>query len=195
MTPKPQRSAPPNTVCDFEHQCYPEKGGPRVQAPGAPPVEPTPSPTPTTLPSAATPPAPPPQVPDEPIVATWRNCIGRALQNYEQSHDVHALQAATGSCSCAWRSRVARTTPAQNLRPRWRRPRLMADGTLAAVGGPSAAMPTATVRLGQALLTTAKGRRGWLKCHLRDICGRDELGRTRGADLIDFDPRSYFLDD
>ena len=86
VTPQPQRSAPPNTVCDFEHQCYPEKGGPRVQAPGAPPVE------------AATPPATRPEVPDEPIVATWRSCIGRALQNYEQSHDVHALQAATASC-------------------------------------------------------------------------------------------------
>ena len=29
---------------------------------------------------------------------TWRDCIGRALQNYEQSHDLHALQVATGSC-------------------------------------------------------------------------------------------------
>ena len=28
VTPQPQHSAPPNTVCDFEHQCYPEKGGP-----------------------------------------------------------------------------------------------------------------------------------------------------------------------
>ena len=64
VTPQPQHSAPPNTVCDFEHQCYPEKGGP----------------------------------PDEPIVVTWRDCIGRALQNYEQSHDLHALQVATGSC-------------------------------------------------------------------------------------------------
>jgi hypothetical protein len=42
--------------------------------------------------------APRPQVPDEPIVATWRDCIDRALQNYEQSHDLHALQVATGSC-------------------------------------------------------------------------------------------------
>jgi hypothetical protein len=38
VTPKPQHSAPPNTVCDFEHQCYPEKGGPMVSAPLAPPV-------------------------------------------------------------------------------------------------------------------------------------------------------------
>ena len=38
VTPQPQHSARPNTVCDFEHQCYPEKGGPRVQAPMAPPV-------------------------------------------------------------------------------------------------------------------------------------------------------------
>ena len=83
VTPQPQNSARPNTVCDFEHHCYPEKGGPRVQAPVAPPVV------------AATPAAPPPKVPDEPIVATWRDCIGRALQSYEQSHNVHALQAAT----------------------------------------------------------------------------------------------------
>ena len=86
VTPQPQHSARPNTVCDFEHQCYPEKGGPRVQAPVAPPVV------------AAAPAAPRPEVPDEPIVATWRDCVGRALQNYEQSRDVHALQAATGSC-------------------------------------------------------------------------------------------------
>jgi hypothetical protein len=25
VTRQPQHSAPPNTVCDFEHQCYPEK--------------------------------------------------------------------------------------------------------------------------------------------------------------------------
>ena len=86
VTPQPQHSARPNTVCDFEHQCYPEKGGPRVQAPVAPPVV------------AAAPAAPRPKVPDEPIVATWRDCIGRALQSYEQSHNVHALQATTGSC-------------------------------------------------------------------------------------------------
>ena len=86
VTPQPQHSAPPNMVCDFEHQCYPEKGGPVVPAPVAPPVV------------AVKPIAPRPQVPDEPIVATWRDCMGRALQNYEQSHDLHALQVATGSC-------------------------------------------------------------------------------------------------
>jgi hypothetical protein len=42
--------------------------------------------------------APRPQVPDELIVATWRDCMGRALQNYEQSHDLHALQLATTNC-------------------------------------------------------------------------------------------------
>jgi hypothetical protein len=86
VTPKPQHSAPPNTVCDFEHQCYPEKGGSIVPSPLAPPVV------------DAKPAAPRPQVPDEPIVATWRDCMDRALRNYEQSHDLHALQAATGSC-------------------------------------------------------------------------------------------------
>ena len=30
VTPQPQRSASPKAVCDFEHQCYPEKGGPMV---------------------------------------------------------------------------------------------------------------------------------------------------------------------
>ena len=43
---------------------------------------------------------------------------------------------------------MARTTRGQNLRPRWRRHRLTADGTSVAAGGPSAAMPTATVRRG-----------------------------------------------
>ena len=86
MTPQPQHSAPPNSVCDFEHQCYPEKGGPAAPAPVAPPA-------------IAVKPIPPrPQVPDEPIVATWRDCMGQALQSYEQSHDLHALQLATGSC-------------------------------------------------------------------------------------------------
>ena len=86
VTPQPQHSAPPNTVCDFEHQCYPERGGPMVPAPVAPPA------------IVVKPIAPRPQVPDESIVATWRDCMGRALQNYEQSHDLHALQVATGSC-------------------------------------------------------------------------------------------------
>ena len=38
VTPKPQQSASPNIVCDFEHQCYPGKGGPVAKAPVAPPV-------------------------------------------------------------------------------------------------------------------------------------------------------------
>jgi hypothetical protein len=42
--------------------------------------------------------APHVQVPDEPIVAMWRDCMDRAMQTYEQSHNFHALQAATGSC-------------------------------------------------------------------------------------------------
>jgi hypothetical protein len=86
VTPQPQHSAAPNTVCDFEHQCYPEKGGPLVLAPATPPAE------------AVKPTAPQPQVPDEPIVATWRDCMDQALQNYEQSHDLRALQVATGRC-------------------------------------------------------------------------------------------------
>jgi len=86
VTPHPQHSAPRNTVCDFQHQCYPEEGGPMASAPATSPGivgEPT---------------APHPQVSDEPIVATWRDCMDRAMQTYEQSHDLHALQVATGSC-------------------------------------------------------------------------------------------------
>ena len=73
VTPQPQHSAPPNMVCDFEHQCYPEKGGPAASAPAAPPA------------IVVKPIAPRPQNPDEPIVATWRDCMSRALQTYEQS--------------------------------------------------------------------------------------------------------------
>ena len=86
VTPQPQHSASPNTVCDFQHQCYPEEGGPEAPAPMAPP------------PIAVEPIAPHPQVTDEPIVAIWRDCMDRAMQTYEQSHNLHALQAATGSC-------------------------------------------------------------------------------------------------
>jgi hypothetical protein len=87
VTPKPQQSAPPDTVCDFEHQCFPEKGGrPVVKPPVAPPVV------------ATKPAAPRPTVPDDLLVAAWRDCVGQALQDYEQSHNVHALRVATGSC-------------------------------------------------------------------------------------------------
>jgi hypothetical protein len=90
VTPQPQRSAPPNTVCDFEHQCYPEKGGPMVPAPGAPPVA-------AVKPVAPRPPAAN-STPDDPLVTAWRDCMGQALKYYEQSHNLHALQVATGSC-------------------------------------------------------------------------------------------------
>ena len=80
VKPQPQHSVQPNTVCDFEHQCYPEKGGPAASAPAAPPA------------IVVKPIAPRPQVPDEPVVATWRDCMDGALQAYEQSHNLHALQ-------------------------------------------------------------------------------------------------------
>ena len=115
VTPKPQHSSPPNPVCDFEHQCYPEKGGSGVPAPVAPPVGAANRTAPSTAKRAAPPvvaakraaspivaakrPATPPQAPDEPIVATWRDCVDRALRNYEQSHYLHAaLRMAMGSC-------------------------------------------------------------------------------------------------
>jgi hypothetical protein len=107
VTPKPQHFPPPNPICDFEHQCYPEKGGSKVRAPRAPPVVAAKrAARPVAAAKRAAPPiaaakraAPPPQVPDEPIVATWRDCMDRALQNYEQSHYLHAaLRMAMGSC-------------------------------------------------------------------------------------------------
>ena len=57
VTPQPQHSASPNTVCDFQNQCYPEKVGPAAPAPPAIVVKPI---------------APRPQFSDEPIVPTWR---------------------------------------------------------------------------------------------------------------------------
>jgi hypothetical protein len=86
VKPQPQQSFPPNTVCDFEHQCYPEEAGPVAPAPVAPPA------------IVVKPIAPRPQVPDEPIVARWRDCMDQALQTYETSHNLRALQMATGSC-------------------------------------------------------------------------------------------------
>jgi hypothetical protein len=86
VKPQPQHSVPSNTVCDFEHQCYPEKGGPATPAPAAPPA------------IVVRPIAPRPQVPDEPVVATWRDCMARALQTYEKSHNLHALQLTTENC-------------------------------------------------------------------------------------------------
>ena len=86
VKPQPQHSVPPNTVCDFEHQCYPEKGGPAASARVAPPA------------IVVKPVAPRLQVPDEPIVVAWRDCMDRALQTYEQSHNLQALQMATGNC-------------------------------------------------------------------------------------------------
>ena len=139
VTPLPQHSAPPNTVCDFEHQCYPEKGGPAVPAPLAPPVV------------AAKPAAPRPTVPDDPLVAAWRDCVGQALQNYEQSHNIHALQVATGSCQVRLEAQgdenFAGVEPPMPLAAPAGR---VDDATSVAAGGPSAAMPTATVRPGVA---------------------------------------------
>src|SRR5271157_4421866 len=87
VTPQPQHAAPPTTVCDFQHQCYPAKGGPMVAAPAVPPDV------------AAAPRSPPANsTTDDPLVAAWRSCMAQALQDYEQAHNLHALQAATGSC-------------------------------------------------------------------------------------------------
>jgi hypothetical protein len=90
VTPRPEPSAPANTVCDFEHQCYPEKGGPTAPAPVAPPAM-------VVKPIAPRPPAAN-STPDDPVVTAWRDCMGQALQNYEQSHNLHALQVTTTNC-------------------------------------------------------------------------------------------------
>src|SRR5215469_6159942 len=68
VKPQPQHFVPPNTYCDFEHQCYPANGGAATPAPGAPSA------------IVVKPIAPRPQVTDEPIVAMWRDCMARALQ-------------------------------------------------------------------------------------------------------------------
>ena len=86
VTPKPPQPAAPTADCDFEHHCYSDKGGPAVTAPVAPPAV------------ATKPVAPRPTVPDDPVVAAWRECMAQALQNYEQSHNLRALQRGTGSC-------------------------------------------------------------------------------------------------
>ena len=64
-----------------------QKGGPVVKAPVAPPVV------------ATKPVAPRPTVRDDPLVAAWRDCMGQALQNYEQSHT---------STPCRWRREAVR---------------------------------------------------------------------------------------
>ena len=145
VTPQPQHSAPPNSLCDFEHQCYPEKGGPTAPAPVAPPA------------IVVKPITPRHQAPDEPIVATWRGCMGRALQAYEQSHNLHALQVATGSCQVRLEEQGgedyagAEPPVLRRCLRGW-----VIDATSVAAGGPSAATPTATVRRGSSpLLTTA----------------------------------------
>jgi hypothetical protein len=76
----------------------------------------------------------------------WRDCMGQALQNYEESHNLHALQAATGSCQVRLEEQGGEDFA--GTAPRWRRPPRMAVAISAAAGGPSAAMPTATVRRG-----------------------------------------------
>jgi hypothetical protein len=90
LTATPQHSAPPNTVCDFEHQCYPEKGGPTAPAPPAPPAV-------AVKPIVPRPPAVN-STPDDEVVTSWRDCIGQALQNYEQSRNLYALQVTTTNC-------------------------------------------------------------------------------------------------
>ena len=147
VKPQPQHSVQPNTVCDFEHQCYPEKGGSAASAPAAPPA------------IVVRPIAPRPQVPDEPVVATWRDCMDGALQTYEQSHNLHALQMATGSCQVRLEEQDGEDYGvadgedygAAEPRSRCRQLRGWLDGaTSVAAGGPSAAMLTATVRRGVA---------------------------------------------
>jgi hypothetical protein len=50
----------------------------------------------------------------------WRDCMGQALQNYEESHNLHALQAATGSCQVRLEEQGGEDFA--GTAPRWRRP-------------------------------------------------------------------------
>ena len=76
--------------------------------------------------------------------------MGQALQNYERSHNLHALQVTTTNCQVRLEEQggedYAGAEPPTPLAAH----RLTADGTSVAAGGPSAAMPTATVRRGVA---------------------------------------------
>ena len=108
VTPQPQHSAPPNTVCDFEHQCYPEKGGPRVPAPVAPPVV-------AVKPIA---PRPQQQLPRRPPRRDVARLHGSGPAELRAVAQPSCPAGGDGELSgAAWRSRVARTTPGQNLDP------------------------------------------------------------------------------
>ena len=135
MTPQPQHSAPPNMVCDFEHQCYPEKGDRRARLPRLPRP---------WLPSRLRPVPKSPRNPSSRRGETAWTGPCRATSSRTTST---AFRRRRGAVRCGWRSRVARTTPGQNLRPRWRYLRgWVGDATSVAAGGPSAAIRTATVR-------------------------------------------------
>jgi hypothetical protein len=89
VAPQPQHSSPPGVVCDFEHQCYPNKGGAMATDPATPPTlaERPPAARPARNPNS-----------DEPAVGAWRDCVDAAVQSYEQSHNLHALRVATSGC-------------------------------------------------------------------------------------------------
>ena len=82
------RSASPNAVCDFEHQCYPEQRESTV--PAAPPVMAAKPIVPQAPATGST--------PADPLVKMWRGCIDEALQSYEQSQSLPALRLAAGRC-------------------------------------------------------------------------------------------------
>ena len=82
-----------------------------------------------------------------------------------------------GAVRCGWRSKVAGTTPGQNLRPRWRHHRLTADGTSVAAGGPSAAMPTATVRRVVAASDDRKRDAAQLRAAWAAVCSKSRKRR------------------
>ena len=110
VTPQPQHSAPPNTVCDFEHQCYPEKGGSTAAAPVAPPA------------MVVRPIAPRPQVPMNPSSRRGETAWTGPYRTTSSRTTSTPCRWPRGAVRCGWRSGVARTTPGQNLRPRWRPP-------------------------------------------------------------------------
>ena len=106
--------------------------------------------------------------------------MGRGLQAYEQSHDLHALQVATASCQVRLEEQGGEDYAGENPRPRCRCLRgWVDDATLDLAGGPSAAIPTATVR--RVVAVQGPGIRCALAAETSDSADEDKrtIRRTR----------------
>ena len=91
VKPQPQHSVQPNTVCDFEHQCYPGEGWTRGLGSRRLP-----------RPLWSSPPRPRPQVPDEPVAAPRGETVWTEPCRPTRSRTTSMpWQMATGSCQAA----------------------------------------------------------------------------------------------